>query len=75
LFYDSEKKGVDLLIKYSNKVIPVEIGIENKTKSQLTRSLNKYDSQYGILISNRTSNIEFKNNILYIPLLTFALFF
>lgn len=75
LFYDSEKKGVDLLIKYSNKVIPVEIGIGNKTKSQLTRSLNKYDSQYGILISNRTSNIEFKNNILYIPLLTFALFF
>ncbi|RAP49442.1 MAG: hypothetical protein BZ138_07665 [Methanosphaera sp. rholeuAM270] len=73
LFYDSEKKGVDLLIKYSNQVIPVEIGIGNKTKSQLTRALNKYNSPYGILVSNRTSNIKYKNNILYIPLLTFAL--
>lgn len=75
LFYDSERKGVDFLIRYSNQVIPVEVGIGKKTKSQLTRALNKYDSEYGILISNRTSCIKFENNILYIPLLTFALMF
>ena len=75
LFYDPDKKGVDFLIKYSNQVIPVEVGIGKKTKSQLTQALNKYDSKYGILVSNRTSCIKFENNILYIPLLTFALIF
>lgn len=73
LFYDSDKKGVDFIIKYEDNVVPVEVGIGRKTKSQLTIALNKYNSTYGILVSNRTSCIKFENNILYIPLLTFAL--
>ncbi len=73
LFYDADKKGVDFLIKHLDMVIPLEVGIGKKTKSQLTISKNKYNSNYGILVSNRTSEIRFHNNILYIPLLTFAL--
>ena len=73
LFYDANKKGVDFVIKYFNEVIPIEVGIGKKTKSQLTIAINKYNANYGILISNRTDRINIENNILYIPLITFAL--
>lgn len=73
LFYDSNKKGVDFIVKNLDETIPIEVGIGKKTKSQLTRAKNKYGANYGILISNRTSGIKFENDILYIPLLTFAL--
>ncbi len=75
LFYDSNKKGVDFLLKCVDDVIPIEVGIGKKTKSQLTIAMNKYDAKYGILISNRTDRIKYENNILYVPLLTFALMF
>ena len=73
IFYDSDKRGVDFIVKHLDKVIPIEVGIGKKTKSQLTRAINKYDADFGILISARRDNIEFVNNILYIPLLTFVL--
>lgn len=73
LFYDSNKKGVDFIFKNLDEVIPVEVGVGKKTKSQLTRAKSKYGADYGILVSNRTSKIEFKRNILYVPVLTFAL--
>lgn len=73
LFYDADRRGVDFIIKYDDNVIPIEVGIGKKTKSQLTLASRKYNSKYSILVSNRTETIEFVNNILYIPLLTFAL--
>ena len=73
LFYDANKKGVDFIVKHLDRIIPVEVGIGKKTKSQLTIAKNKYDADMGILISNRTSTIKFENGVLYIPLLTFAL--
>lgn len=73
LFYDANKKGVDFILKHLDRIIPVEVGIGKKTKSQLTIAKNKYNADMGILISNRTSSIKFENDILYIPLLTFAL--
>lgn len=73
LFYDSKSKGVDFIVKYFDDIIPIEVGIGKKTKSQLTRARKNYGADYGILISNRTSSIEFRNNILYIPLISFAL--
>lgn len=74
LFYDSEKKGVDFIVNYLDKKIPIEVCIGKKTKSQLTRAMNRYGSDYGILVSNRTSQIELRKDVLYIPVLTFALF-
>lgn len=73
LFYDSNKKGVDFIAKHIDRTIPIEVGVGKKTKSQLTRAMHKYDAEYGILISKRTSSIEFKNNVVYIPLTSFAL--
>lgn len=51
-------------------IIPVEVGIGKKTKSQLTKAMGEYDSDYGILVSNRTSEIKYENDIIYIPLMT-----
>ena len=73
LFYDANKKGVDFIAKHLDKIIPIEVGIGKKTKSQLTIAKNRYGSDYGILISNKTSRIKFENGILYIPLSTFEL--
>lgn len=75
LFYDPNKKGVDFLLKCVDEIIPIEVGVGKKTKSQLTIAKNKYNAKYGILISNRTDRIRFENDILYIPLVTFALMF
>lgn len=73
LFYDANKKGVDFIVKHLERITPIEVGIGKKTKSQLTIAKNRYKTDYGILVSNRTSNIEYEKGILYIPLLTFAL--
>lgn len=72
LFYDPKKSGVDFLVKNIDKIIPIEVGVGKKTKSQLTKAINNYNSDYGILISNRTFSIKKENNIIYIPLRTFS---
>jgi hypothetical protein len=72
LFYDSEKGGVDFIIRDLDKIIPIEVGIGKKTKSQVIKAMNKYDSDYGVLIFNRTSKIRYDNNVINIPLLTFS---
>ena len=73
VFYDGDKKGVDFVVKHLDRTIPVEVGVGKKTKSQLTRAINKYNAEYGMLISNRTSQIKFVGNVIYIPLVTFAM--
>jgi len=73
LFYPPEKKGTDFLVRTKlDDIVPVEVGIGKKTKSQLTRAINKYDSEYGVLISNRYRSIQKHNNIIYIPLTSFG---
>jgi len=73
LFYPPEKKGVDFLLRTKlDDMVPIEVGIGKKTKSQLTRAINKYDCDYGVLISNRYSTIQRHNDIIYIPLPSFG---
>lgn len=38
----------------------------------MIKSMNKYDGEYGIIISNRTHFIKQDNNIIYIFLTTFS---
>ncbi len=73
LFYDSNKKGVDFIVRNMDEIIPIEVDIGKKTRSQLTMAKKRYGAEYGILVSNRTPKIEFKNDILYIPVVTFAM--
>ena len=73
LFYPPEKKGCDFLLQTKlDDIVPVEVGIGNKTKSQLVKAIIKYDCDYGVLISNRYNRIRKEKNIIHIPLLSFS---
>ncbi|SCG86344.1 putative protein MJ1637 [Methanobacterium congolense] len=72
IFYDSGKNGVDFLLQGLNGIIPVEVGVGKKDKSQIKKAINKYKSEYGIVISNRTSKITKDGKIIFIPLITFS---
>jgi len=73
LFYPPEKKSCDFLLRIGlDDIVPIEVGIGKKTKSQLTRAINKYDANYGVLISNRYNSIKQHDNIIYIPLMSFG---
>lgn len=74
IYYDARKGGVDFIITtMEGHVIPIEVGIGNKNKKQITRAINYYKSEYGIVISNRTEFITKEDNIIFIPLSTFCL--
>jgi len=73
LFYPSGKSSCDFLLRTKlEKVVPIEVGIGKKTKSQLVKAINEFDSEYGVLISNRYDRIKYHNNIIYIPLVSFG---
>jgi len=73
LFYPTEKKGTDFLLRTKlEELVPVEVGIGKKTKSQLVKTIHKYDCEYGVLISNRYNRIKKENNIIHIPLMSFG---
>jgi len=68
VFYDPNKNGADFLIKTNNnKIIPVEIkfGKSQKGEKQVRNSMKRYKSNYGIIIGDH--ELEYKDNILYIP--------
>lgn len=74
IYYDSRKGGVDFIIKDINeKAIPVEVGIGKKNKKQIIKAIEKYNSDWGIVISDKTTRIIKEDNILYIPFITFCL--
>ena len=75
IFYDPRDKGVDFLIKSINgDIIPIEVGIGKKNNKQIKSAINKYKSEYGIIISNKKSSITKEDNIIHIPYTTFSLF-
>lgn len=73
IFYDPGKNGVDFLLQSTHEgLIPVEVGVGKKDKSQITKATRKYKSNHGILISNRTSKIRKEGKIILIPISTFS---
>ncbi len=74
IFYDSSKGGVDFLINtIMGEVIPIEVGIGKKNKKQIKKAIERYDADYGIVISNKTQEITKEDNVINVPLLTFSL--
>lgn len=74
LYYDAnKKKNVDFILQQDFKnPVPIEVGRGKKDKKQITHAINKYGADYGIIVSNTTSNIEKHYNIIYIPPKTFS---
>ena len=75
LFYDANNKGnVDFIVKEEfGNVIPIEVGKNKKDNKQIINAIKRYKAKYGIIISDTTKNIEKRDNIIYIPIKTFAL--
>ena len=74
VFFELEKNGVDFIIKKGfDKPIPIDVGAGNKTKRQIKRAINKFDSDYGFIISNTRNKIEKEDDVIYIPLKTFSM--
>lgn len=73
IFYAPEKEGVDFLLSdITGEIIPVEVGVGKKDKRQIKKAINRYDSEYGIIISNTTKKITCEDDIIYIPFTTFS---
>jgi predicted AAA+ superfamily ATPase len=70
LFYDPMKNGVDFLTDTGDNTIPLEVSIGKKNKKQITKAINHYKSDHGIIISNTTARIKKEDNIIYIPLMS-----
>jgi predicted AAA+ superfamily ATPase len=67
-FYDRNKNSSDFLIKTeNNKIIPIEVklGKNKDAKNQVKNSMERYKSEYGIIIGDY--ELYYKDNILYIP--------
>lgn len=74
LYYDANKKrNVDFILQRDFKnPVPIEVGCGRKDKKQITHAINSYGADYGIIISDTTTNIEKHNNIIYVPPKTFS---
>lgn len=73
IFYDPEKGGVDFLLNtIMGDIIPIEVGIGAKNTKQVKKAISRYNSDYGIIVSNRSSRIQKEDNIISIPLSTFS---
>lgn len=68
IFYDSGKNSnVDFLINtIMGDIIPIEVGIGNKNKRQIENAMNKYNSNFGIVVSNKTKSIVKDDDVLFI---------
>lgn len=73
IFYSPEKGGVDFLLSdIMGEIIPLEVGIGNKDKRQIKKAINRYNSKYGIVVSNTTKKITHEEDVIYIPMTTFS---
>ena len=70
LYYDATVDGVEFIVKSNEKIVPVDV---NSNEDKLNKAIEEYDAEYGILVIDNLSNIEIKNNIIYIPLPLFSL--
>ena len=76
IYYDGRRKqhqNVDFLVQRGlEHPIPIEVSMGDKDKSQIKGAISKYKSEYGVIISNTTTNIVKKDNIIYLPPKIFA---
>lgn len=74
IFYDEEREMADFLINtIQGRIIPIEVGYGKKNKRQVKNSMNKHDSEYGIVVSNKTQSVIEDGDIIFMPLKTFSM--
>ena len=74
IFAPIEKGMADFIITtFEGDKIPVEVGVGKKGDRQVTKTMNAYNCEYGIVVSQTTSLIEKEGDIIYVPLTTFSM--
>ena len=74
IFYIPEKNHADFLLsKIDGSKVPVEVGYGKKSAKQVNKSMNRYDSEYGVIISRKFPFIRNEDDIIFMPLTTFSL--
>ncbi|WP_298524193.1 ATP-binding protein [uncultured Methanobrevibacter sp.] len=74
IFYPPEKGMADFIITtFEGDKIPVEVGIGKKSPKHVINTMNKYNCEYGIVVSQTTDLIKKDNDIIFLPLTTFSL--
>jgi len=65
-FFDAEKGGANFIIKQPmGKPIPIEVKFGKKGEKQVRKSMEKFNSSYGIIIGS--IDLKFENNTPYLP--------
>ena len=74
IYYDPHKeKNVDFVIQDSfGNPIPIEVGRGKKKKGQIKNAMNRYGSQYGIVVANNKKTIEKVGDVIFIQPKTFS---
>ena len=72
--YDSKQWGADFIVRVWKMTLVMEIGAgKNKGYKQVVQTMQKVDSQYGIVLSESELNHNPDHNIVRIPIRTFLL--
>lgn len=73
LFTQTNKKNAVFLIRRGlDEIIPIEVGLGDKNKCQVKSAMNKYNSNYGIVVSSTSDCIEKDGDVIFVPLKTFS---
>lgn len=75
IFFDPRKEGnVDFLINtVMGDIIPIEVGYVKKKKGQIKSAMKRYNSEYGIVVSNSRERITKEDDVIFVPLRTFSM--
>jgi predicted AAA+ superfamily ATPase len=74
IFTPTQKGMADFIVTtFEGDRIAVEVGIGKKGKSQVKKTMNKYNCQNGVVVSSATNLIEKEDEIIFLPLTTFSL--
>lgn len=67
--YDSAQGGADFILQIgNNRKIVIEVGLGKKDKKQVTGTMRKIKSDYGIIFSSSDLNMDMQENIVSVPL-------
>ena len=73
--YDTNRESnVDFLMvnQYSGAVIPVEVG-SRKGNSQIKEAIERFNSEYGIVVTDGAEKVSYSEKVLTVPFFTFIL--
>lgn len=74
IFYPAEKGMADFIITtFEGDKIPVEVGIGEKGTKQVTKTMDAYNCEYGVVVSRTTDLVRKENDVIFLPLTTFSM--